>query len=279
MPIAFLIWERHRLREELSEREVERLYASQDPSAFAGVADAAASSSGGAGASAGGKKQQQQGAAAAAAAAAATEATAAAAAGGGIGDFQRKITPEALLAELGPGAGGAAGAAADGEGGGGGLAGLLLEGEDEAGNWKAASASASRRHDILLVASLIDKVPNLAGLARTCEVLGAGRLVLVDTAVAKDPLWLPMEEVKPAALLAWLERKAAEGYTLVGLEQTAESVRLPDYQWPERAVLVLGREKEGIPPEVLSLLDAALEVPQRGIIRSLNVHVTGAIAL
>ena len=39
-------------------------------------------------------------------------------------------------------------------------------------------------------------------------------------------------------------------YTLVGLEQTAESVRLPDYVWPERVVLVLGREKEGIPPEV-----------------------------
>lgn len=31
--------------------------------------------------------------------------------------------------------------------------------------------------------------------------------------------------------------------------------------------------------QVLSLLDVALEIPQRGIIRSLNVHVTGAIAL
>ncbi len=39
-------------------------------------------------------------------------------------------------------------------------------------------------------------------------------------------------------------------YTLVGLEQTAESVRLPDYRWPSKVVLVLGREKEGIPPEV-----------------------------
>ncbi|PNH07214.1 putative methyltransferase TARBP1 [Tetrabaena socialis] len=149
--------------------------------------------------------------------------------------------------------------------------------------------SASGRHDVLLVASLIDKLPNLAGLARTCEVLGAGRLVLADLAATRDPLftavsvtaerWLPMEEVKPAALLAWLERKAAEGYTLVGLEQTAESVRLPEYRWPARVVLVLGREKEGLPPEVLSLLDVALEIPQSGIIRSLNVHVTGAIAL
>ena len=32
-------------------------------------------------------------------------------------------------------------------------------------------------------------------------------------------------------------------------------------------------------PQVLSLLDVALEIPQLGIIRSLNVHVSGAIAL
>eukprot|EP00198_Chlamydomonas_reinhardtii_P000681 XP_001690016.1 predicted protein [Chlamydomonas reinhardtii] len=165
---AFLVWERHRLRDELSEREVERLYASQDPSAFAGVMDAAASSS----SSGGGKKQQQQQQGGTAAATAG---------GGGIGDFQRKITPEALLAELGVAAAGAGGAAdvegAGGGGGGGGLASLLLlEGEDEAGDWKAASASASRRHDILLVASLIDK----RGIIRSLNVHVTGAIALYD---------------------------------------------------------------------------------------------------
>ena len=47
-----------------------------------------------------------------------------------------------------------------------------------------------------------------------------------------------------------LERRQAEGYTLLGLEQTSESVRLPDYTFPAKAVLVLGREKEGLPQEV-----------------------------
>ncbi|GIL82026.1 hypothetical protein Vretifemale_10973 [Volvox reticuliferus] len=273
---TFLVSERHRLRDELSDRAAEREFAPQDPN---------------------NKK---------ATAAAATDGIAAGMAarpGGGIGDFQRKITPEALMATLtlqGPGS------AAQGTGGGlggsssvaavtdqGVLVDLLQQEEEEeaeaAQDWKSSSGSRQLRHDVLLVASLIDKLPNLAGLARTCEVLGAGRLVLADLAATRDPVftsvsvtaeqWLPMEEVKPAALLAWLERRAAEGYTLVGLEQTAESVRLPDYRWPAKVVLVLGREKEGIPPEVLSLLDATLEIPQRGIIRSLNVHVSGAIAL
>jgi tRNA guanosine-2'-O-methyltransferase len=44
-------------------------------------------------------------------------------------------------------------------------------------------------------------------------------------------------------------------------------------------VLVLGREKEGLPPDVLQLMHACVEIPQVGIIRSLNVHVAGAIAL
>jgi tRNA G18 (ribose-2'-O)-methylase SpoU len=44
-------------------------------------------------------------------------------------------------------------------------------------------------------------------------------------------------------------------------------------------VLVLGREKEGIPVDIIHVLDACVEIPQLGIVRSLNVHVSGAIAV
>jgi tRNA G18 (ribose-2'-O)-methylase SpoU len=66
---------------------------------------------------------------------------------------------------------------------------------------------------------------------------------------------------------------------LVGLEQTAESTSLPQFKFSANTVLVLGREKEGIPPEVITLLNATVEIPQLGLIRSLNVHVSGAIAM
>jgi hypothetical protein len=61
-----------------------------------------------------------------------------------------------------------------------------------------------------------------------------------------------------------LERRQAEGYTLLGLEQTAESVRLPDYTFPSKAVLVLGRVKEGLPQEVRRLPSARAFRPGRG---------------
>jgi tRNA G18 (ribose-2'-O)-methylase SpoU len=47
----------------------------------------------------------------------------------------------------------------------------------------------TRRRELVIVASLIDKVPNLAGLARTAEVLGVGTLVLSDLRVANDQLF------------------------------------------------------------------------------------------
>mmetsp|Transcript_7686 Transcript_7686/g.21402 ORF Transcript_7686/g.21402 Transcript_7686/m.21402 type:complete len:91 (+) Transcript_7686:3931-4203(+) len=79
--------------------------------------------------------------------------------------------------------------------------------------------------------------------------------------------------------MKWLRQKKGEGYTIVGLEQTSTSTSLATHQFDPKTVLLLGKEKEGIPVEFLSLVDTCLEVPQLGIIRSLNVHVTGAISI
>ena len=143
---------------------------------------------------------------------------------------------------------------------------------------------------IIVVASFIDKIPNLAGLCRTCEIFQAKALVVSDASVAKDPdfatisvsasSWMPIEEVNREDVGGWLQTMRREGgWSLVGLEQTDESTSLPCFTWPCKTILVLGAEKEGIPMDVLRLLDATVEIPQLGVIRSLNVHVSGALAV
>jgi len=92
--------------------------------------------------------------------------------------------------------------------------------------------------------------------------------------------WLPLREVPPEdlrrQLLLWRQR----GYELVGVEQTHDSVPLDQWQFAEGGtVLVLGAEKEGISADVLPLLDGCVEIPQSGQIRSLNVHVSGSLAI
>ena len=63
------------------------------------------------------------------------------------------------------------------------------------------------------------------------------------------------------------------------MEQTSSSVCITKVTFPERTVLLLGKEKEGIPVEFLQEVDICVEIPQLGIIRSLNVHVSGAVSI
>lgn len=146
------------------------------------------------------------------------------------------------------------------------------------------------RQDIIVVASLIDRIPNIAGITRTCEIFRAAKLVVGDASVQNDPdfasisvsanTWMPLEEVSPENLASYLHMMRARGYKLVGLEQTEKSVLLPEYSFDaSKTVLILGAEKEGIPADILELLEDTIEIPQLGVIRSLNVHVSAAITL
>ena len=143
---------------------------------------------------------------------------------------------------------------------------------------------------LVVIASLVDKIPNLAGLARTCEVLGAEALVMADrdrTVAHKDftavsvtaEQWLPIRDVSIAGLVPYLLRLRREGYTLVGLEQTRGAVDVNAFQFPGKTALVLGREREGIDADVLSVLDTCVVIVQKGLIRSLNVHVSASVAI
>ncbi|XP_032167718.1 probable methyltransferase TARBP1 isoform X5 [Mustela erminea] len=142
---------------------------------------------------------------------------------------------------------------------------------------------------LIVVASLIDKPTNLGGLCRTCEVFGASALVLGSLQCVGDKQfqglsvsaeqWLPLVEVKPPQLIDFLQQKKTEGYTVIGVEQTAKSVDLTQYSFPERSLLLLGNEREGIPANLIQQLDVCVEIPQQGIIRSLNVHVSGALLI
>ena len=140
-----------------------------------------------------------------------------------------------------------------------------------------------------MCASLIDKAPNLAGLSRTCEIMNCKSLIVnnkeiiraaefKDIAISSED-WLPIYEVKETNLLNYLKFQKQNGFTLLGLEQTANSHIINEYKFPSKCILLLGKEKEGIPQEYLGLLDACIEIPQFGIVRSLNVHVSGAICM
>ncbi|KAJ3081848.1 Tar (HIV-1) RNA binding protein 1, partial [Quaeritorhiza haematococci] len=146
-----------------------------------------------------------------------------------------------------------------------------------------------QRNPLIVVASLITKAPNLGGLCRTCEIFNAEMLVVNNLKIKDDLVfqslcvtadrWMPMKEVKEVDLMEFLQEKKEEGYALVGIEQATNSVSLESFHFPKKCVLLLGKEREGIPVRYLPLLDHVLEIPQYGLIRSLNVHVSGALII
>lgn len=114
-----------------------------------------------------------------------------------------------------------------------------------------------KRNEIIICASLIDKVPNLAGLARTSEIMNASCLVINNKSVCDlddfkavsvtSEKWLPMVEVTEKNLYEYLEFQKSNGYVILGIEQTANSKMLNEYKFPSKCIILLGKEKEGIP--------------------------------
>ena len=155
---------------------------------------------------------------------------------------------------------------------------------------------------IIVIAHNLRSTHNVGSLLRTAEGLGVSTVYLtgyspypahqadtrlphlsqkIDRQISKTALdaeqhidWQQRDDI--FSLLAELQ---THGYQIAALEQTADSVKLPTYQPAAKVALVLGREVEGIEPEVLAKCDTKLEIPMFGQKESFNVVQAAAMAL
>lgn len=92
--------------------------------------------------------------------------------------------------------------------------------------------------------------------------------------------WLSTPVAAPSELEDLLNLLQRRGYTVVAVEQTTGSVPVTSFAFPRKCVLLLGAERTGVPARLLQRsVNAAVEIPQVGSTRSLNVHVSASIAL
>lgn len=77
----------------------------------------------------------------------------------------------------------------------------------------------------------------------------------------------------------YIEKLRSEDYGIFALEQTSLAVSLPNFQPPQKLVILLGREVEGIAPDILTLCDGSIEIPMKGKKESFNVVQAAAMAL
>lgn len=141
----------------------------------------------------------------------------------------------------------------------------------------------TRPRGILPVCDTLRSRVNLSTILRTAGCCGIPRIVAcgsgkVDPTVARDSVDHVEIEVR-RTLGPVLRTLKADGYTLVGLEQTTRSVDLHSYAFPYRTALVIGNERTGIADADLAVLDACVEIPVWGMPYSYNVATATAMAL
>ncbi|KAJ3117793.1 Tar (HIV-1) RNA binding protein 1 [Phlyctochytrium bullatum] len=141
--------------------------------------------------------------------------------------------------------------------------------------WTTGSASAYVSFDAEPVAKEKEATEAVAPLQRKIVPWEAMMTTEIDVSETRDE----QLRVREPDLVDYLLKKKAEGYSILGIEQATNSVSLDKFRFPRQSLLVLGKEKEGIPAHILSILDYVLEIPQFGLIRSLNVHVSGSLIL
>jgi len=149
-----------------------------------------------------------------------------------------------------------------------------------------------RRQEKLPLVVVLDNIrsmQNVGSVFRTCDAFAVEKIVLCG--ITAQP---PHRDINRAALGAteWeyvndvteaVNRLKESGHSIIGLEQTDESVKMnsgdfkPDNSL--RYALILGNEVEGISDEILGNLDLALEIPQSGTKHSLNVSVAAGVAI
>lgn len=78
-----------------------------------------------------------------------------------------------------------------------------------------------------------------------------------------------------------IEKLRSEGYTVVSVEQTVDSVKLDSFvrEKGKKYAFVFGNEVAGVQQEVVDASDFSLEIPQYGTKHSLNVSVSIGIVL
>ncbi len=127
---------------------------------------------------------------------------------------------------------------------------------------------------------------NLGTIVRTADAAGCGGVILVGEccdpysveavrATMGSIFAVPLTRASEAEFAAWIEHWPG---SLVGalLSATVDH-RAADYQKP--AMILMGNEQQGLPPEMAALCDVAVKIPMRGRADSLNLSVATGIMI
>lgn len=159
-----------------------------------------------------------------------------------------------------------------------------------------------QKFQVSVVAHNVRSSYNVGSIFRTCDGFGVEHLYLsgyTPYPEAENDTRLPhisakaTSEITKTALGAektvpsthvsnihvTIEAFKVHGYTIIGLEQDETAVSLPEFETPDKVLLILGEEVKGISSDIREKCDHLIEIPMVGSKESFNVSVAAGIAL
>lgn len=127
----------------------------------------------------------------------------------------------------------------------------------------------------------ITKEHNVGSLVRTAHAVAASEVILVGERGWNTYAACTAEDFTPIVYLpdagALLEHLSRQSWSLVAVELDPRSVGLFDAVYPERPCFLLGAERGGVPQDLLDAAEMVVQIPQWGLVPSLNLAVAGSI--
>ena len=146
-----------------------------------------------------------------------------------------------------------------------------------------------KKDPVIVLLDNVRSLHNVGSVFRTCDAMAVEKLYLCG--ITAKP---PHREIQKTAIGAtesvnWeyiddaisiIHRYKKEGYTIISVEQTSNSIALGNYNWKnEKVLLVFGNEVDGVHQKIIDLSDFSLEIPQWGTKHSFNITVSAGIVL
>ncbi|MBN1476493.1 hypothetical protein JXA47_07065, partial [Candidatus Sumerlaeota bacterium] len=129
----------------------------------------------------------------------------------------------------------------------------------------------------------MSKEMNIGSLLRTAHAAAAQEVLLVGEpsfntyAAATADRWTDVSYLETTGDLIAHAREVA--MALVSVERDDRAVGLFEAQYPPCPIFVLGAEKFGVPADVLDASALIVQIPQWGLVPSLNVAAAGSIVI
>ena len=127
------------------------------------------------------------------------------------------------------------------------------------------------------------KEHNVGTLVRTAHAAAATEVILVGErewnveAARTAELYTTVTALEDGQ--AFLEHLEEQRWSLVAVELDPRSVSLFDARYPTRPCFLLGAELGGIPESILRRAELVVQIPQWGLVPSLNLAVAGSLVV